>query len=87
MESRSSTFELDESTSELRSSTFELDESRSNTRSSTFALDESTSELRSSTFELNTVQLRVIGVGNWSLRRDKSRLYMRVLGLSEPYCL
>ncbi|MEH2173925.1 cobaltochelatase subunit CobN [Nostoc sp.] len=36
LELRSSTFELDESTSELRSSTFEPDESRSNTRSSTF---------------------------------------------------
>ncbi|MEH1810587.1 MAG: cobaltochelatase subunit CobN, partial [Nostoc sp.] len=34
---------------ELRSSTFELDESTSELRSSTFELDESTSELRSST--------------------------------------
>ncbi|MEH1863444.1 MAG: cobaltochelatase subunit CobN [Nostoc sp.] len=51
LELRSSTFELDESTSELRSSTFELDESTSELRSSTFEPDESTSELRSSTFE------------------------------------
>ncbi|MEH2204004.1 MAG: cobaltochelatase subunit CobN [Nostoc sp.] len=51
LELRSSTFELDESTSELRSSTFELDESTSELRSSTFELDESTSELRSFTFE------------------------------------
>ncbi|MEH2110591.1 nSTAND1 domain-containing NTPase, partial [Nostoc sp.] len=50
LELRSSTFELDESTSELRPSTFELDESTSELRSSTFELDESTSELRSSTF-------------------------------------
>ncbi|MEH2150232.1 cobaltochelatase subunit CobN [Nostoc sp.] len=51
LELRSSTFELDESTSDTRSSTFELDESTSELRSSTFELDESTSELRSSTFE------------------------------------
>ncbi|MEH2127640.1 cobaltochelatase subunit CobN [Nostoc sp.] len=59
-DTRSSTFELDESTSELRSSTFELDESTSDTRSSTFELDESTSELRSSTSELDesTSELR-----------------------------
>ncbi|MEH2081535.1 MAG: cobaltochelatase subunit CobN, partial [Nostoc sp.] len=38
----SSTFELDESTSDTRSSTFELDESTSDTRSSTSELDEST---------------------------------------------
>ncbi|MEH2222363.1 cobaltochelatase subunit CobN, partial [Nostoc sp.] len=56
----SSTFELDESTSELRSSTFELDESTSELRSSTSELDESTSELRSSTSELDesTSELR-----------------------------
>ncbi|MEH2376773.1 nSTAND1 domain-containing NTPase, partial [Nostoc sp.] len=51
LESRSSTFELDASTSELRSSTFELDASTSELRSSTFEPDASTSELRSSTFE------------------------------------
>ncbi|MEH2171358.1 hypothetical protein [Nostoc sp.] len=45
----------------------------------------SLSQSTSSQLYGNTVQLRVIGVGNWSLRRDKSRLYMRVLGLSEPY--
>ncbi|MGJ5634811.1 cobaltochelatase subunit CobN, partial [Nostoc sp. CALU 1950] len=53
LELRSSTFELDESTTELRSSTFELDESTSELRSSTSELDESTSELRSSTSELD----------------------------------
>ena len=36
LESRSSTFELDESISELRSFNFELDESISGLRSSTF---------------------------------------------------
>ncbi|MGV0102902.1 Cobaltochelatase subunit CobN [Nostoc sp. DSM 114160] len=53
LELHSSTFELDESTSDTRSSTFELDESTSDTRSSTFELDESTSDTRSSTFELD----------------------------------
>ncbi|WP_448269132.1 cobaltochelatase subunit CobN [Nostoc sp. DSM 114159] len=43
LELHSSTFELDESTSDTRSSTFELDESTSDTRSSTFEPDESTS--------------------------------------------
>ncbi|MEH2291656.1 nSTAND1 domain-containing NTPase, partial [Nostoc sp.] len=60
LESRSSTFELDASTSELRSSTFEPDASTSELRSSTFELDASTSELRSSTFEpdASTSELR-----------------------------
>ncbi|MEH2276781.1 MAG: ribosome assembly protein 4, partial [Nostoc sp.] len=59
-ELRSSTSELDESTFELRSSTSELDESTFNTRSSTFELDESTFDTRSSTFELDqsTSELR-----------------------------
>ncbi|WP_392482909.1 cobaltochelatase subunit CobN [Nostoc sp. C110] len=59
----SSTFKLDESTSELRSSTFELDESTSELRSSTFELDESTSDTRSSTFEPEISQSPIPKIG------------------------
>ncbi|MFN6452940.1 MAG: hypothetical protein RM022_012125 [Nostoc sp. EfeVER01] len=36
-------------------------------------------------FSSNTLELKVIGVDNWSSRRDKSRLYNLVLGLSGLY--
>ncbi|MHC5676677.1 nSTAND1 domain-containing NTPase, partial [Nostoc sp.] len=60
LESPSSTFEPDASTSELRSSTFEPDASTSELRSSPFEPDASTFELRSSTFEpdASTSELR-----------------------------
>ncbi|MEH2110390.1 cobaltochelatase subunit CobN [Nostoc sp.] len=58
-----STSELRSSTSELRSSTFELDKSTSDTRSSTSELDESTSELRSFTSEPQISQSPIPKIG------------------------